>query len=197
MQTRYELTPMTAIRANYSRGMSPANPYDLVPYILDNGEGNIPRYSIGNPSEKATTANNYDLLLQQELRPFGIIQTGYFYKQLCNPIVQVDASCEITGSLCNIPGQTINTDDGLPNLAQQDINISNAQVWGLEFAWRQNMTYLPGALRGMQMMANYTYADSHSNGIPGSTSLPHWSRTPQASEFPVRRAPTATAYFSL
>jgi TonB-dependent receptor len=172
VQARWELTPMTILRANYSRGFAPPNPYDLVPYVLDNGEGSIPRYSIGNPNEKPTTANNYDLTLQRELRPFGIIQAGYYYKQLYNPIVQVYTSCEITGSLCNIPGQTINTDDGLPNLAQQDINISNAQVWGLEFDWRQNMTYLPGVLRGMQMIANYSYADSHSNGIPGSTYSP-------------------------
>ncbi len=172
VQARWELTPMTAIRANYSRGLAPPNPYDLVPYILDNGEGSIPRYSIGNPSEQPTRANNYDLLLEQELKPFGVIQTGYFYKQLYDPIVQVYTSCEVTGSLCDIPGQTINTDDGEPNLAQEDINANNASVWGLDFAWRQNMTYLPGALRGMQMMANYSYADSHTNGIPGSTYSP-------------------------
>jgi hypothetical protein len=34
------------------------------------------------------------------------------------------------------------------------------------------MSYLPGALRGLQMMANYSYADSHSNGIPGRTDSP-------------------------
>jgi len=173
VQARWQVAPMTAIRANYSRGIAPANPYDLVPYVLDAGPGNIPRYDIGNPNEQPTRANNYDLLLEQELRPFGIIQAGYFYKQLYDPIALVYTSCEITGSLCDIPGQNINTDDNnLPYLAQQDININNAQVWGLEFAWRQNMTYLPGALRGMQMMANYSYADSHSNGIPGSTDSP-------------------------
>ncbi len=173
VQARWMVTPMTAIRANYSRGLAPPNPYDLVPYVLDAGPDNVPRYSIGTPNEQPTRANNYDLLLQQELRPFGVIQAGYFYKQLYDPIVLVYTSCEITGSLCDIPGQNINTDDNnAPYLAQQDINANNAQVWGLEFAWRQNMSYLPGALRGMQMMANYSYADSHTNGIPGSTYSP-------------------------
>jgi len=173
VQARWQVAPLTAIRANYSRGLAPPNPYDLVPYVLDNGPGNVPRYSIGTPNEQPTRANNYDLLLEQELRPFGVIQAGYFYKQLYDPIVLVYTSCEITGSLCDIPGQNINTDDNnLPYLAQQDINANNASVWGMEFAWRQNMTYLPGALRGMQMMANYSYADSHTNGIPGSTDSP-------------------------
>lgn len=174
LQARWQVAPMTAIRANYSRGLAPPNPYDLVPYVLDNGDaGETPRYSIGTPNEQPTRANNYDLLLEQELRPFGIIQAGYFYKQLYDPIVLIYTSCEITGSLCDIPGQNINSyNNNVPYLAQQDINANNAQVWGLEFAWRQNMTYLPGALRGMQMMANYSYADSHTNGIPGSTDSP-------------------------
>ncbi len=174
VQARWMVTPMTAIRANYSRGLAPPNPYDLVPYVLDSGDaGETPRYDIGNPTEQPTRANNYDLLLEQELRPFGVIQTGYFYKQLYDPIVQVYTSCEITGSLCDIPGQNINTyDNDAPYLAQQDINANNAQVWGLEFAWRQNMSYLPGKLSGLQMMANYSYADSHTNGIPGSTYSP-------------------------
>ena len=166
VQARWEVAPLTAIRAVYSRGISRPNPYDLVPYILDNGEGTIPRYNIGSPTEKPTYANNYDLLLEQELRPFGIIQAGYFYKQLYNPIVETYISCEITGSLCNLPGNSA-TDE-----AQQDINANSAQVWGLEFSWRQQMSYLPGALRGLQMMANYSYADSHSNGIPGRTDSP-------------------------
>jgi len=173
VQARWMVAPMTAIRANYSRGLAPPNPYDLVPYVLDAGPGNVPRYSIGTPNEQPTRANNYDLLLEQELKPLGVIQAGYFYKQLYDPIVLVYTSCEITGSLCDIPGQNINTDDNnAPYLAQQDINANNASVWGLEFAWRQNMTYLPGAMRGMQMMANYSYADSHTNGIPGSTYSP-------------------------
>jgi TonB-dependent receptor len=174
VQARWMVTPMTAIRANYSRGLAPPNPYDLVPYVLDNGDaGETPRYSIGTPNEQPTRSNNYDLLLEQELRPFGVIQAGYFYKQLYDPIVLIYTSCEIAGSLCDIPGQNINSyDNNAPYLAQQDINANNAQVWGLEFSWRQNMSYLPGVLRGMQMMANYSYADSHTNGIPGSTYSP-------------------------
>lgn len=166
VQARWMVSQMTTIRAVYSRGISRPNPYDLVPYILDNGEGTAPRYDIGNPNEQPTHANNYDLLVQQELRPFGVIQAGYFYKQLYDPIVQTYTSCEISGSLCNIPGNSA-TDE-----AQQDINANNASVSGLEFSWRQTLSYLPGALRGLGIMANYSYADSHTNGLPGRTDSP-------------------------
>ncbi len=160
VQARYQVTQLTAIRAVYARGISRPNPYDLVPYILDNGEGSIPRYSVGNPSEQPTHANNYDVLLEQELRPFGVIQTGYFYKQLVNPIVAVF-----------VPYSTINP-DGSPDLAAQNINANNASVYGLEFSWQQKLTSLPGALRGLGMMANYAYTGSHTNGIPGRTDAP-------------------------
>ncbi|MBT9329574.1 TonB-dependent receptor [Paracidobacterium acidisoli] len=167
VQARWMVSSMTAIRAVYSRGISRPNPYDLVPYILDNGAGTSqPRYSIGNPSEQPTHANNYDLLVEQELRPFGVIQAGYFYKQLYDPIVQTYTSCSITGSLCNIPG----SDPG--DEAQQDINANNASVSGLEFSWKQRLSTLPGALRGLTMMANYAYTNSHTNGIPGRTDSP-------------------------
>jgi len=160
VQARWQVASLTAIRAVYSRGISRPNPYDLVPYILDNGEGSIPRYNIGNPNEQPTHANSYDLLLEQELRPFGVIQAGYFYKQLIDPIVSVF-----------LPYTTLNP-DGFSDLAQQNVNANNASVYGLEFSWRQRLTNLPGALSGLGMMANYSYADSHTNGITGRTDSP-------------------------
>jgi TonB-dependent receptor len=160
VQARWQATNLTAIRAVYARGISRPNPYDLVPYLLDNGAGSIPRYAIGNPSEKATHANNYDLLLEQELRPFGVIQAGYFYKQLIDPIVSVFT-----------PYATVNP-DGYNDLAQQNINAANASVSGLEFSWQQRLSSLPGALRGLGMMANYAYTQSHTHGIPGRTDAP-------------------------
>ena len=167
VQARWMVAPLTAIRAVYSRGISRPNPYDLAPYILDNGaDGGNPRYSIGNPNEKPTHANNYDLLLEQELRPFGVIQAGFFYKQLYDPIVSSYTLCSIAGSLCNIPSSNPGDE------AQQNINAGNASVTGLEFSWKQRLSTLPGALRGLVMMANYTYANSHTNGIPGRTDSP-------------------------
>ena len=160
IQARWQVANLTAIRAVYARGISRPNPYDLVPYLLDNGAGSVPRYAIGNPKEQATHANNYDILLEQELRPFGVIQAGYFYKELIDPIISV-----------YIPYSTINP-DGSPDLAAQNVNAANASVYGLEFSWQQKLSSLPGALRGLGMMANYSYTGSHTHGILGRTDDP-------------------------
>jgi TonB-dependent receptor len=164
IQARYAFTPATAVRAVYARGISRPNQYDLAPYV--NPTGNNPVVAdIGSPTELPTHANNYDLLLEQELKPFGLIQTGFFYKQLTNPIVTANIPC--TGAcLAAVPG----TPPG--SLAQEDANGNNALVWGLEFGLQQKFTNLRGAFRGLGLMANYSYNDSRINGLPNRTDSP-------------------------
>jgi len=89
-----------------------------------------------------------------------VIQAGYFYKQLIDPIVSVF-----------VPYTTANP-DGSPDLAAQNINAASASVYGLEFSWQQKFTSLPRALNGLGMMANYAYTGSHTHGILGRTDDP-------------------------
>jgi len=164
VQARYAFTPETAVRAVYSRGISRPNQYDLVPYVSPTGNNPVVA-TVGDPSELPTHSNNYDLLLEQELKPFGLIQTGFFYKQMTNPIVTANVPC--TGTcLAVVPGTPAGS------LAQEDANGSNASVWGLEFGLQQRFSGLPGAFRGLGMMANYSYNDSRINGLPQRTDSP-------------------------
>jgi TonB-dependent receptor len=168
VQARWEFTSATAIRAVYARGISRPNQYDLVPYAASaSGPGNIVA-SIGNPNELPTHANNYDLLLEQQLKPFGLIQAGFFYKQLTNPIVAANQPCTIScAAFAAIDGV-----DPSVALETQDINGSNASVWGLEFGLQQRFANLPGGFRGLGLMANYSYNDSHINGLPNRDDSP-------------------------
>ncbi len=167
IQARYAFTPETAVRAVYARGISRPNQYDLVPYILPNGNTSEVVASIGDPTELPTHANNYDVLLEQELKPFGLIQTGFFYKQMTNPIVTANVPC--TGA-CLVLAEAQGAGPG--SLAQQETNGSNAYVWGLEFGLQQKFTNLPGGFRGLGLMANYSYNDSRINGLPQRTDSP-------------------------
>jgi len=168
IQARYAFTSETALRAVYARGISRPNQYDLVPYAASaNGPGNIVA-TIGNPNELPTHANNYDLLLEQQLKPFGLIQTGFFYKQLTNPIVTANQPCTVS---CAAFAAIDGVDPGVA-LETQDINGSAARVWGLEFGLQQRFTNLPGGFRGLGLMANYSYNDSHINGLPNRDDSP-------------------------
>jgi len=164
IQARYAFNAETALRAVYARGISRPNQYDLVPYVSPTGNNPVVA-AIGSPNELPTHANNYDLLLEQELKPLGLIQTGFFYKQLTNPIVTANVPC--TGScLAAVPGTPAGS------LAQEDANGSSAHVWGLEFGLQQKFTNLPGAFRGLGLMANYSYNDSRISGLPQRTDSP-------------------------
>jgi len=163
VQARWEFTSTTAVRAVYARGISRPNQYDLVPYAAPTGNPLVVA-TIGNPNELPTHANNYDLLLEQQLKPFGLIQTGFFYKQLTNPIVAANVQCTGACAVFATPGQV--------NLATQDINGASASVWGLEFGLQQRFTNLPGDFRGLGLMANYSYNDSHINGLPDRDDSP-------------------------
>jgi TonB-dependent receptor len=168
IQARWAFTSETAVRAVYARGISRPNQYDLVPYAASaSGPGNIVA-TIGNPNELPTHANNYDLLLEQQLKPLGLIQTGFFYKQLTNPIVAANQPCTIScAAFAAIDGI-----DPSVALETQNINGSNASVWGLEFGLQQRFTNLPGGFRGLGLMANYSYNDSHINGLPNRDDSP-------------------------
>jgi TonB-dependent receptor len=170
IQARYAFTPATAVRAVYARGISRPNQYDLVPYVLPNGNTSGVVASIGSPTELPTHANNYDLLLEQQLKPFGLIQAGFFYKRLTNPIVTANVPC--TGTCLTLAEAQGAVPGSGPLLATEDANGSNAYVWGLEIGIQQKFTNLPGDFRGLGLMANYTYAGSNISGLPQRTDSP-------------------------
>ena len=93
--------------------------------------------SLGNPNLKAEYANNYDVLYERYLNPLGLIQAGYFYKDLSNPIVTKQT---ITSNSPYDPG----------NLAiiTQPVNAGSAHVQGVESGFQQRLSYLPGVMGG-------------------------------------------------
>ena len=88
VQARYSLTTNSALRAVVARGVARPDPYQLVPYITEDSTASPVSVSIGNPSLRPEHANNYDLLYENYLRPLGLIQAGFFFKQLSAPQVQ-------------------------------------------------------------------------------------------------------------
>lgn len=158
-QLRYSPTPNSNLRLVYGRGIARPDPLDLVPYVNEtDGAANCPTgYScagtlaMGNPKLVAEYANNYDLLYEQFLKPLGMIQVGFFYKDLSKPLFQ-------TQSVQQYLGQNW--------AATQWINGTTAHLYGFEIGYQQHMSYLPGFLGGLGMNANYSYTGSEANGIP-------------------------------
>lgn len=159
VQVQYQVQANTNIRANYSQGISRPNIGDLVPTtVVDPNTSPRGTVSVGNANLKPTKANNYDLLIEHYFQPLGILQAGFFYKDLSNPLY---ATTTI------IPA-------GQPNanfFLNQSINGPNAHIAGFEAAWEQRFSFLPSLLSGFGVAANYSYTASQATfpaGFNGS-----------------------------
>jgi TonB-dependent receptor len=158
VQARYELTPNAAIRAVYGRGISRPNPQDIIPSITYDTTTSPPTFSLGNPSLKAEHANDYDLLYERYLNPLGLIEAGFFYKDLGDPLVVLTHFTSTPPVM--EPGQTY------PSYkVTQPANAGSAYVTGIEIAYQQHLSFLPGLLGGLGFSGNYSYTASQANNV--------------------------------
>jgi TonB-dependent receptor len=148
-----------AVRLVYSRALSRPDPQDISKAVgIPNLTQNPPTVSLGNPDLKPEHANNYDILFEQYFTPLGMLQAGYFYKSLTDPIIATQTrptTGEFAGFLVSQPG-----------------NAGSATVQGVEIAYQQHLSFLPGWLGGLGLSANYSYTTSVAHGIPLRTDSP-------------------------
>lgn len=172
VQLRYALTPDSNLRAVYARGVARPDPYQLVPYVT--ADASAATAAIGNPSLRPEHANNYDLLYERFLHPLGMIQGGFFFKQLSAPQVtfQIPTGVKVSA----LPAGTIpasmltelenaQAEAGSTASVTQYINGQNAWLYGFEASFQQHFGYLPGVLGGLGLSANYSYTDSREKGL--------------------------------
>ena len=149
------------LRFSYARGLSRPDPAFLTSATTVDNSTTPPTLTIGNPALKPEFANNYDALFERYLQPLGVIQAGFFYKSLSSPIISVLAGPQPAPG-CPQATCFVNT----------SANAGTAYIAGLELAFQQHFTYLPGFLSGFGVLANYSYATSQANNLPGRSDSP-------------------------
>jgi TonB-dependent receptor len=169
---RYALTPSTNLRFVYGRGLSRPDPQDIaqaLTYTTAGSPGNLKNLlTLGNPNLKPETGDNFDVLVEHYLNPFGMISGGFFYKRLSDPIVTQTFVLTNFQPAPNIPAGTFT--------ATQPINAGSAWIAGFEAAYLEHLTFLPGVLSGLGISANYGYTDSSASGLPGRSDHPRLLR---------------------
>jgi len=152
---RFALDKDSDLRLVYGRGLARPNPQDVSAAVGQLVDGQTPAtIGIGNPNLKAEHANNYDILYERYLPHVGLIQAGYFYKDLSDPIVTLQT---LTSNSPFNPGN--------PTLVSQPTNAGSGHVQGVEFSYQQRLSFLPGVLHGAGLSANYSYTNSKANGV--------------------------------
>jgi TonB-dependent receptor len=147
VQAQYQLERNTNLRLNYSQGIARPNIGDLVPTTIVDPNASPKTVTEGNPNLKPTKANNYDILIEHFFQPLGILQAGYFYKQLSDPIYPTASTLGPT-------------DPNAGFRLLQSINGPSAHIQGIEVSWEQRFSFLPGLLSGFGVSANYSYTQS-------------------------------------
>jgi TonB-dependent receptor len=169
---RYALNSNTNLRLVYGRGLSRPDPQDIaqsVTFTTIGSPGSIKNTAtLGNPNLKAETADNFDVLVEHYLNPFGMISAGYFYKRLTEPIVTKSFVLQNFTPSPIAPTGTYTV--------TQPINAGSAWISGFEAAYLQHLTFLPGALSGLGISANYGYTASSASGLPNRSDHPRLLR---------------------
>ncbi len=166
VQLRYAITPDSDIRAVYARAISRSNPYDMVPYVTLDNSSNPLSVGIGNPKLKPEHANDYDVLYEHYLKPYGLFQGGFFYKQLSQPIYY----------LADPNYQGTQYPQFVGDIFDYIANGVNAKLYGVEFAYTQRLAFLPGPLSGFGIIANFSKTGSSAGTLPLRTDTPALQR---------------------
>ena len=162
LSLRYPLDRNSGLRLVYGRGLSRPDAYQLVPYVTQDASSIPNTVSLGNPGLKPAHANNYDLLYERYLNPAGIIQAGFFYKQITDTLI----STSYTASSGTYQG----------DLVSEWFNATNAHLYGFEVSYQQRLSMLPGPLQGLGILANYSWTGSEIKRIPGRLDSPALQR---------------------
>jgi TonB-dependent receptor len=134
------------VRAAVTRTLARPDYLDLV--FRENVNDNDAEIERGNPDVRPTTAWNLDVSASH-LSRFGLFSVGAFYKNLNDFFYDTSFRLE----------------DGPFRGFQvfETVNGEAAQVYGFEVEAQLNFTFLPGALSGFLLNANYAYSESEAD----------------------------------
>ena len=166
---RFALAKDTNLRLVYSRGLSRPDPQEIAVAATVDNTANPVLVSLGNPNLKPEAADNVDILVEHYINPFGMIEAGYFYKNLTDPLAST--TFPITSGTFGTTDCSTATCRG-----SQPINAGSAWINGFEAAYLQHLSFMPGVLRGLGFSANYGYTASRVSALPGRTDHPRLVR---------------------
>lgn len=155
LHLKYTASDHTIFRAAWTNTLARPNYIDLVPYRELNNEDN--ELSEGNPDLKPVTSMNFDLMAEHYFTSVGLLSGGVFYKDIENFFY----TPAVDDYLDPVSGNTFDE-------YVQPQNGSDATLFGFEFAFQRQLDFLPGALKGLGVYANYTFTSSTAN-IPDRT----------------------------
>ena len=131
----------------------------------------------GNPKLEPYSAWMYDTTLELYNRNGGAIVGSVFYKDIKNYIGRQTLNDQAYPGLEELGVALPAGQEDLLFDISKPINITNAQLYGIEIGFNQHFTFLPGLFDGFGLRANYSFVESNfdgavgdaTNGFPGTS----------------------------
>ena len=159
VQLRYDFTPRLVLRATYSTGIARPGFNQVAGATTVDQSNQI--ITTGNPKLQPTLGNNFDLDLEYYLPGGGIAQLGAFDKEFSNYVV----TRSYFGNDPRIPTAGLNQVQFITYG-----NVSSAYARGIEGAYHQQFSWLPGVFKGLGVESNVTLVDSRIEEYDAATS---------------------------
>jgi iron complex outermembrane recepter protein len=156
----YDFTPNLKARLAWSTSFGRPSMANLVPNESYNDTNQT--LTINNPSLLPQTSENWDATLDYYFEPVGNFSIGWFHKTIEDYIVSGVES----GTVGSGPDNGFGGDYAGYGI-RTSTNAGTATVQGWELGYQQQLTFLPGLLKGLGIAANYTRINTH--GDFGST----------------------------
>jgi TonB-dependent receptor len=114
--------------------------------------------TINNPGLLPQMGRSWDATLDYYFEPVGNFSLGWFRKQITDFIVSgINVGTVASGADNGYNGEYV----GFTKLTTA--NAGTATVQGWEASYQQQLTFLPGLLKGLSFSANFTWLDTHGN----------------------------------
>jgi TonB-dependent receptor len=158
---RYDVNKALVLRGAVTESIARASYRQLNPsslLVTDPDDSTLPTLTQGSTRLKAVRSTNYELSAEYYLGSIGVVSAGFFAKEMDNNIYRLTDTTTV-----NVGGVPTSVE------RRQFRNADGASVYGVELAYEQQLRFLPGALSGLGVFANYTDTDSKAKGIFGRT----------------------------
>lgn len=155
VHTVYRFTNRLQARASWSNSVGRPPMATLLP--LETANVNQETLTINNPALKPQLSENWDAMLEYYFEPVGQLSAGFFRKDIKDFIVRSPFGTVGVGA-----DNGYNGDYAGYTLISQ-FNGGNAVIEGWELNYSQQLSFLPGALRGLGVFANYTRLTTEGN----------------------------------
>ncbi len=161
LHAKFDLTRSLVARASYSTGIGRPNFSSIVPNTTV--DHTLLRVQTNNVGLEPQYADNYDLSFEYYFEPAGLVSVSGFWKDIGN-FIYSDSGGRIPGGADNGFGGDY---EGYE--LRSNFNGGSARVRGVEFAYQQQFSFLPGFWKGFSLFANHTYLETSGDyGNPGS-----------------------------